>query len=72
MKRGNLRVNKDHQLQKWVVQGRKNGFWVTAWDEEREKRGLDKLLAFDLKYDACGYLLGFIDWIEMKKKKIVK
>ena len=72
MKRGNLRVNKDYQLQKWVVQGRRNGIWITLQDEEREKRGLDKLLVFDLKYDACGYLLGLIDWIVMEKKKTVK
>lgn len=64
MKRGKLRVAKDYQLNVFRIQGRKNGVWVDVWDEEREKRGLTKELIFDLKYDACGYLQGLLDWIK--------
>ena len=70
MKRGNLRTVKDYTLNCYVIQGRKNGRWVNAWDEEREKRGLSKHLYFHLEYDACGYLQGLLDWIG--EQKIVK
>ena len=64
IKRGNLRTHKDHKTNLWKIQGRKNGIWVDAWDEDREKQGLPKDLIFDLEYDACGYLLGFIEWVK--------
>ena len=71
MKRGRLRTTKDYKTNKYKIQGKKKGIWVDAWDEEREKRGLPKELIFDLEYDACGYLQGFIDWA-MEDRKIEK
>lgn len=63
MKRGNIRTHKDYKHDGWKIQGRKNGLWIDVWDEEREKQGLTKDLIFDLEYDACGYLLGFVEWM---------
>lgn len=70
MKRGKLRVSRQHKDGKWGIEGRNrsNGAWVLCFDEEREKRGLDNWLLFDLKYDACGYLQGFVDWMEEQRK----
>jgi len=64
MKRGNLRTYHDYNTDTWIIQGKKNGRWVNAWDEERLKRGLEKYLIFNLEYDACGYLQGLIDWLK--------
>lgn len=63
MKRGSLRVAKDHTDNLWHIQGRKNGQWCNATDAERKEMGLPEDLAFELKYDACGYLVWFIDWV---------
>lgn len=44
---------------KWAVMGKKdNGEKVVCFDEHREP----KELLFDLEYDACGYLAGFVEW----------
>jgi hypothetical protein len=66
MKRGNLRVAKAHKTDQWGIEGRNNSArtWVLCFDDDREKRGLDKWLLFDLKYDACAYLEGFLDWLK--------
>lgn len=56
MKRGKLRVNKDHKIDQWVIQGKKpNGAWVNASDGEKN-------LLFDIKYDACAYLQSIVEW----------
>ena len=68
MKRGNLRTQRDYKQNIWKIQGRKNGIWVDAWDEEREEKGLPKDLIFDLEYDACGYLLSFVDHVNEQKR----
>lgn len=60
MKRGNLRVSKDYKIKKWTVQGRRNGVWYNTKDN-------GKGLVFDLQYDACGYLQGFLDWVGDQK-----
>jgi hypothetical protein len=61
MKRGKLKVSKDYNLNAWVIQGKKNGIWVNVSDGSKN-------LTFDLKYDACAYLQGLIDWVEDKNK----
>ena len=68
MKRGRLRTSKDYKLDKWKIQGKKKGVWIDASDDDREKRGLPKDLIFDLEYDACAYLQGFIDWVTEDSK----
>jgi len=64
MKRGNLRVHHDYKYDGWRIQGRKNGVWVNAQDEDRIQQGLHPELLFDYQYDACAYLKGYIDWIK--------
>jgi len=45
---------------KWGIFGRKMfGFpWVLCFDTSRTPPNL----VFDLEYDACGYLQGFVEW----------
>jgi hypothetical protein len=44
---------------KWAVMGKKdNGEKVVCFDELRKP----KELIFDIEYDACGYLTGFVEW----------
>jgi hypothetical protein len=60
MKRGSLRVSRDYKIKKWVIQGRRNGIWYNTKHEGHK-------LLFDLQYDACGYLQGFLDWVSEQK-----
>jgi len=70
MQIGHLRVSRDHAKKKWAIQGRKNGKWINCFDEERIDRfGIDKWLLFDLKYDACGALLAYVEIMEEIDKK---
>jgi hypothetical protein len=63
MKRGNLRVAYDPDNRQWAIQGRKiNGAWYNSFDEDRKKLNQSADLLFDLKYDACCWLQGFIDY----------
>ena len=67
MRIGNLRTK--HKViegkDKWIVQGRKQGAgWESCYDPEREKKGLDKWLIFDLEYDACGMVVAFAQWFQ--------
>jgi hypothetical protein len=44
---------------KWAILGEKeNGEKVVCFDEHRRP----KELIFDLEYDACGYLTGYVEW----------
>jgi len=63
MRYGNLKVAKFYSegKYKWAVYGRERklfGRWIVCFDEKRKS----KELIFDLEYDACGYLQGFIEW----------
>jgi hypothetical protein len=45
---------------KWAVMGRNDrGQLVVCFDDTRRP----KELLFDLQYDACGYLQGFVEWM---------
>lgn len=68
MRLGHLRVHRDHTKSKWAIQGRKNGKWTNCYDEERIKLGIDKWLLFDLRYDACGALIMYAEWVHMQDR----
>ena len=68
MQIGHLRIHRNHVKKKWVIQGIKKGKWTNCYDIEREKLGYDKWLMFDLKYDACGALLMYAEWVNMLDK----
>ena len=56
---------------KWAVMGKKdNGETVVCFDTLRNP----KELIFDLEYDACGYLTGFVEWQtgELLQRNIVQ
>lgn len=59
MKRGRLRVSKNYNSNKWVIEGRQlNGSWVLV-SSDINKPGIFKNLEFDLQYDACAFLYGY-------------
>ena len=64
MKFGNLKVGKSYNPDggfKWAVFGRhpKTRQWVILYDDQKEPK---QWLIFDLQFDACCYLQGFVDW----------
>lgn len=61
MRAGRFKIGKVYENGKvqWAVFGRNDqNLWVVCFDETRNP----KELLFDLEYDACGYLEGFIEW----------
>jgi hypothetical protein len=61
MRVGRFKIGKVYENNKtqWAVLGRTDqGQWVVCFDETRHP----KELLFDLQYDACAYLEGFIEW----------
>lgn len=63
MKVGRFKIGKvyvgENKTIKWAVYGKTvDKRWVVCFDETRHPKDL----VFDLEYDACGYLDGFIEW----------
>jgi hypothetical protein len=61
MRVGRFKVGKvyENNKTKWAVFGKNQlRIWVVCYDETRNPKDL----VFDLEYDACAYLEGFIEW----------
>lgn len=61
MRVGKFKIGKVYPNDKtqWAIMGRgSSGRWVVCLDQQRKPADL----LFDLEYDACAYLEGFIEW----------
>lgn len=61
MRIGRFKVSKIYHNDKtqWAIYGiNDKRIWVVCFDETRKP----KELMFDLQYDACAYLEGFVEW----------
>ena len=66
MKKGRLKTVKNNVTKKYEIHGKDaNSIWSLVNYEGKE-------LIFDFEYDACAYLLMWIEWVSERKRVFVK